>query len=83
MAGYYLDINGLCDASIKGMSECRNVTGETPATALFVRVWKYTPKGSSIRKLLLAWGTEYMDTSESHAEFARNLPQEILSELAM
>jgi hypothetical protein len=82
-AGYYLDIDGLCDAAIEGMIECRKAICEIPATHLFVRVWKYTPERSSVRRLLLSWGDEFINGSEARAEFARSLPQEILSDLAV
>jgi hypothetical protein len=65
------------------MAECRRVTQHIPATPLLVQVWKDTPEGSSIRKLLLSWAAEYMRSSESRAEFARSLPQEVLSELVV
>lgn len=65
------------------MAECRRVTQHIPATPLLVQVWKDTPEGSSIRKLLLGWAAEYMRSSESRAEFARSLPQEVLSELVV
>ncbi|KAK0714890.1 Bromodomain-containing protein, partial [Lasiosphaeris hirsuta] len=81
--GYDLGIEGLCDATLKAMSECRRITQHIPATPLLVQVWKDTPEGSSIRKLLLSWAAEYMRSSESRAEFARSLPQEVLSELVV
>jgi hypothetical protein len=81
--GYELAIDGLCDATLEAMAECRRVTQHIPATPLLVQVWKDTPEGSSIRKLLLSWAAEYMRSSESRAEFARSLPQEVLSELVV
>ena len=65
------------------MAECRRITQRIPATPLLVQVWKDTPEGSSIRKLLLSWAAEYMRSSDSRAEFARSLPQEVLSELVV
>jgi hypothetical protein len=65
------------------MAECRRITQRIPATPLLVQVWQDTPEGSSIRKLLLSWAAEYMRSSESRAEFARSLPQEVLSELVV
>lgn len=81
--GHELGIDGLCDATLEAMAECRRVTQHIPATPLLVQVWKDTPEGSSIRKLLLSWAAEYMRSSESRAEFARSLPQEVLSELVV
>jgi len=81
--GHELGIHGLCDATLDAMAECRRVTQHIPATPLLVQVWKDTPEGSSIRKLLLSWAAEYMRSSESRAEFARSLPQEVLSELVV
>ncbi|KAL2024524.1 hypothetical protein VTK56DRAFT_7567 [Thermocarpiscus australiensis] len=81
--GHQLGIDGLCDATLEAMAECRRVTQHIPATPLLVQVWKDTPEGSSIRKLLLSWAAEYMRSSESRAEFARSLPQEVLSELVV
>ena len=81
--GHDLGIEGLCDATLEAMAECRRVTQHIPATPLLVQVWKDTPEGSSIRRLLLSWAAEYMRSSESRAEFARSLPQEVLSELVV
>ncbi|KAL2158898.1 hypothetical protein VTH06DRAFT_2928 [Thermothelomyces fergusii] len=81
--GHELGIEGLCDATLEAMAECRRITQHIPATPLLVQVWKDTPEGSSIRKLLLSWAAEYMRSSESRAEFARSLPQEVLSELVV
>jgi hypothetical protein len=81
--GHELGVDGLCDATLDAMAECRRVTQHIPATPLLVQVWKDTPEGSSIRKLLLSWAAEYMRSSESRAEFARSLPQEVLSELVV
>ncbi|KAK4240910.1 homeotic protein female sterile [Achaetomium macrosporum] len=81
--GHELGIDGLCDATLEAMAECRRVTQHIPATPLLVQVWKDTPEGSSIRKLLLSWAAEYMRSSELRAEFARSLPQEVLSELVV
>lgn len=81
--GHDLGIEGLCDATLDAMAECRRVTQHIPATPLLVQVWKDTPEGSSIRRLLLGWAAEYMRSSESRAEFARSLPQEVLSELVV
>lgn len=81
--GYSLGIDGLCDAALECMIEYRRITHTIPATPLLVRVWNETPEGSSIRKLLLSWAAEYMRSSDSRAEFARSLPQEVLSELVV
>jgi len=81
--GHKLGIEGLCDQTLEAMAECRRVTELIPATPLLVQVWKDTPEGSSIRRLLLSWAAEYMRSSESRAEFARSLPQEVLSELVV
>lgn len=81
--GHNLIVEGLCDATLEAMAECRRTTQRIPATPLLVQVWQDTPEGSSIRKLLLSWAAEYMRSSESRAEFARSLPQEVLSELVV
>jgi hypothetical protein len=81
--GNDLGIEGLCGATLEAMSECRRLTDRIPAAPLLVQVWNDTPEGSSIRKLLLSWAAEYMRFSESRAEFARSLPQEVLSELVV
>src|SRR4051812_10625928 len=81
--GHELGIEGLCDATLEAMSECRRITQHIPATPLLVQVWQDTPEGSSIRKLLLSWAAEYMRSSDSRTEFARSLPQEVLSELVV
>ncbi|KAK4449899.1 Bromodomain-containing protein [Podospora aff. communis PSN243] len=81
--GNDLGIEGLCDNTLEAMSECRRLTDRIPAAPLLVQVWNDTPEGSSIRKLLLSWAAEYMRFSESRAEFARSLPQEVLSELVL
>ncbi|KAJ9136477.1 Homeotic protein female sterile [Pleurostoma richardsiae] len=81
--GHDLGIDGLCDRTLEAMIECRQVTQHIPATPLLVQVWKDTPEGSSVRKLLLEWAAEYMRSSDSRTEFARSLPQEVLSELVV
>lgn len=81
--GHNLGIEGLCDATLEAMAECRRITNHIPATPLLVQVWKDTPEGSSIRRLLLSWATEYMRSSDLRQDFARSLPQEILSELVV
>lgn len=81
--GHQLAIDGLCDATLEAMAECRRMTQRIPATPLLVQVWTDTPEGSSIRKLLLSWAAEYMRSSDSRTEFARSLPQEVLSELVV
>lgn len=81
--GHELDIDGLCDQTLEAMVEVRRATGRIPAAPLLVQVWKDTPEGCSIRKLLLGWAAEYMHTSISKAEFAKSLPQDVLSELVV
>lgn len=81
--GHELGIDGLCDTSLDAMKECRRLTQNIPATPLLVQVWKDTPEGSTIRKLLLSWAAEYMRSSDKKAEFAKSLPQEVLSELVV
>lgn len=81
--GHILNIEGLCDRTLEAMSEVRRLTDTIPSTPLLVQVWKDTPEGSSLRKLLLMWAAEYMRSSESRAEFAKSLPQEVLSELVV
>ncbi|KHN98070.1 Bromodomain protein [Metarhizium album ARSEF 1941] len=81
--GHRLGIRGLCDKTLEAMTECRRLTERIPATPLLVQVWRDTPPGSSIRMLLLSWAAEYMRSSDSRAEFAKSLPQEVLSELVV
>lgn len=81
--GHELDIDGLCDQTLEAMVEVRRATGRIPAAPLLVQVWRDTPEGCSIRKLLLGWAAEYMHTSVSKAEFAKSLPQDVLSELVV
>ncbi|KAL6923659.1 hypothetical protein ACHAPO_007894 [Fusarium lateritium] len=81
--GHKLGINGLCDKALNAMIDCRRITETIPATPLLIQVWKDTPEGSSIRKLLLSWTAEYMRSSDARAEFAKSLPQEVLSELVV
>ncbi|KAM6533598.1 hypothetical protein FALCPG4_006569 [Fusarium falciforme] len=81
--GHHLGIKGLCDKALDAMVDCRRLTERIPATPLLIQVWKDTPEGSSIRKLLLSWTAEYMRSSDARAEFAKSLPQEVLSELVV
>jgi hypothetical protein len=81
--GHKLNIKGLCDKALAAMIDCRRITESIPATPLLIQVWKDTPEGSSIRKLLLSWTAEYMRFSDARAEFAKSLPQEVLSELVV
>jgi len=81
--GHDLGINGLCDATLEAMIERRRLTLSIPSTPLLVQVWEDTPEGSSIRSLLLSWAAEYMRSSEDRAEFAKSLPQKVLSELVV
>ncbi|RGP69802.1 tfiid associated [Fusarium sporotrichioides] len=81
--GHKLGISGLCDKALNAMIDCRRITETIPATPLLIQVWKDTPEGSSIRKLLLSWTAEYMRSSDARAEFAKSLPQEVLSELVV
>lgn len=81
--GHKLGIDGLCDRTLAAMIECRQITQRIPATPLLIQVWKDTPEGSSIRTLLLSWAAEYMRSSDARAEFAKSLPQEVLSELVV
>jgi hypothetical protein len=81
--GYQLEFEGLCDAALEAMTECRRITQTIPATPLLIQVWNDTPEGSNIRKLLLTWAAEYIRSSESRSEFSKSLPQELLSELVV
>ncbi|ERT02605.1 TFIID associated protein [Sporothrix schenckii 1099-18] len=82
--GHRLGIDGLCERSLEAMAETKRLTQSIPATNILVQVWKDTPDGSSIRHLLLSWAAEYLRSSESgRSEFARALPQELLSELVV
>ncbi|KAH8681349.1 hypothetical protein BX600DRAFT_19281 [Xylariales sp. PMI_506] len=81
--GSFLVIDGLCDEVLETMIRYKSATQSIPSTPLLVQVWKDTPEGSSIRKLLLNWAAEYIRSSESRAEFSKSLPQEVLSELVV
>ncbi len=82
--GHRLGIEGLCERTLEAMAENKRLTQAIPATHILVQVWKETPEGSSIRQLLLSWAAEYLRSSqERRAEFARSLPQELLSELVV
>jgi hypothetical protein len=81
--GHELRIDGLCDHTLDAMVEVRRATTRIPSTPLLVQVWKDTPEGCSIRTLLLGWAAEYMHTSDSKAQFAKSLPQDVLSELVV
>ncbi|POR36294.1 Ankyrin repeat, bromo and BTB domain-containing protein [Tolypocladium paradoxum] len=81
--GHKLGVDGLCDKTLEAMAECRRLTERIPATPLLIQVWRDTPEGSSIRLLLLSWAAEYMRSSDARAEFAKSLPQEVLSELVV
>lgn len=81
--GHELAIDGLCDRTLETMIEVRQATERIPGAPLLMQVWRDTPEGSSIRQLLLEWAAEYMRSSESNAEFAKSLPQEVLSELVL
>lgn len=81
--GHQLEIEGLCEAALEAMNECRRVTQTIPSVPLLVQVWKDTPEGSDIRKLLLTWAAEYIRSSESRNDFSKSLPQELLSDLVV
>ncbi|KAG6009584.1 hypothetical protein E4U21_001951 [Claviceps maximensis] len=81
--GHKIGIDGLCDKTLEAMKECRRLTERIPSTPLLVQVWRDTPEGSSIRMLLLSWAAEYMRSSDARTEFAKSLPQEVLSELVV
>lgn len=81
--GHKLAVKGLCEHTLEAMVDCRRTTGRIPATPLLIQVWRDTPEGSSIRVLLLSWAAEYMRSSDARAEFAKSLPQEVLSELVV
>ncbi|UNI21639.1 hypothetical protein JDV02_007613 [Purpureocillium takamizusanense] len=81
--GHKLGVDGLCEKTLDAMKECRKLTERIPATPLLIQVWRDTPEGSSIRLLLLSWAAEYMRSSDARAEFAKSLPQEVLSELVV
>ncbi|EFX05929.1 transcription regulator [Grosmannia clavigera kw1407] len=81
--GHSLGIDGLCERTLEAMAEYKRATHCIPDTPLLVQVWKDTPAGSSIRQLLLSWAAEYLRSSHERSEFARSLPQELLSELVV
>jgi hypothetical protein len=65
------------------MKELRRVTQRIPATPLLVEVWNDTPKGSTIRALLLEWTSEFMRASTSREQVATELPHGVLTELVV
>lgn len=81
--GNSLGVDGLCERTLEAMAEYKRVTRSIPDTPLLIQVWKDTPAGSSIRQLLLSWAAEYLRSSHERSEFARSLPQELLSELVV
>ena len=81
--GNKLGIDGLCDQTLDAMKTCKRLSQRIPATPLLVQVWRDTPEGSTIRNLLLSWTAEYMRSSDARADFAKTLPQEVLSELVV
>ncbi|KAI1264258.1 putative Bromodomain testis-specific protein [Xylariaceae sp. FL1019] len=81
--GNEMQIDGLCEETLKVMAEYRAATNSIPATELLVKAWNETPEGSQIRTLLLSWTAEYIRSSESRTEFTKSLPQEVLSELVV
>lgn len=81
--GDKLGVEGLCDKTLDAMIDCRRITQRIPATPLLIKVWQDTPEGCSIRQLLLSWTAEYMRSSAARAEFAKSLPQDVLSELVV
>ncbi|CAK7230361.1 hypothetical protein SEUCBS140593_007563 [Sporothrix eucalyptigena] len=82
--GDRLGIDGLCERALEAMAENKRLTQSIPATNILVQVWRDTPEGSTIRQLLLSWAAEYLRSSEERrSEFAKALPQELLSELVV
>ncbi|CAK7228594.1 hypothetical protein SCUCBS95973_006935 [Sporothrix curviconia] len=82
--GHRFGIDGLCERALEAMAENKRLTQSIPATNILVQVWRDTPEGSSIRQLLLSWAAEYLRSSEERrSEFAKALPQELLSELVV
>ncbi|KAH8743338.1 hypothetical protein F5883DRAFT_350508, partial [Diaporthe sp. PMI_573] len=81
--GHELRIDGLCDHTLDAMTLVRRATMRIPSAPLMVQLWKDTPEGCSVRRLLIDWAAEYMHTSDSKAEFAKSLPQDVLSELVV
>ncbi|CAK7268226.1 hypothetical protein SEPCBS119000_002950 [Sporothrix epigloea] len=82
--GHRFGIDGICESALEAMAEKKRLTHSIPATEILVQVWKDTPEGSSIRQLLLSWAAEYLRSSEKRrSEFAKALPQELLSELVV
>lgn len=71
-------------AVLDAMAERRQLTSCIPGTPLLIDAWKQTEEGSGLRIMLIRWAAEHMRASpESRNDFAKSLPQEILSELVI
>ncbi|KAH8597322.1 Bromodomain-containing protein [Bisporella sp. PMI_857] len=71
---------GVLDA----MTERRRQTGNIPGTALLIQAWEETEDGSGLRLMLIQWAADHLrSAADQRNNFARSLPQEILSELVI
>lgn len=71
-------------AVLNSMAERREKTNYIPNTPLLMQAWRETEEGSGLRLMLVGWAAEHMRASpEIRSEFAKSLPQEILSELVI
>ncbi|KAB5526456.1 hypothetical protein GE09DRAFT_1293050 [Coniochaeta sp. 2T2.1] len=82
-AGYYLGIDGLCEATIEALHKCRDGTRQIPSTDLFCHVWECTPDGTSLREFFLSAAVEFIKVSDQRADFVQSLPRTILSDVAL
>ncbi|TAQ85011.1 hypothetical protein B7494_g6667 [Chlorociboria aeruginascens] len=71
-------------AVLDAMVERRQKTSLIPDTPLLIQAWKETDEGSGLRLMLVGWAAEHMRSSPVlRSQFAKSLPQEILSELVI
>ncbi|KAI1345028.1 TFIID associated protein [Xylariaceae sp. FL0016] len=78
-----LGMEEMCNEVVEVMKESYESSHLVPGPSLLVKVWKDTPEGSIIRRLLLKWAVAYIRSSETRAEYTKSLPQEVLSELVV
>ncbi|KAI0482194.1 hypothetical protein GGR56DRAFT_684746 [Xylariaceae sp. FL0804] len=83
LLGDKMMIEGVCDEAVQALSEHRRQVNANPSTDLFIESFIKSPEGSTLRKLLVEWGVDYVRSSESRSEFTQSLPKEVLMELLL